>query len=168
MVQDARMTPERIVHLPILYRLFFLWIEPLSTIVGAFYAHFLPQVYLELTHAASAPTALVPVGTRVALTQLANLYLAFAINEALVLRSSSDVRVWRALLLGLLIADFGHLYSVWALGLESYWRFWTWNAINWGNVGFVYCGAMTRVAFLCGIGVATGRRAPNYVREKTS
>lgn len=136
--------------IPLIYRVFFLFIEPVSTVVGAFYAHFQPFVYLTLSHAASAPRSVsaVPIGTQIALTQLANLYLAFAINEGLVLRYAKDVRVWRALLLGLLIADFGHLYSVHKVGLPIYWEFWTWNAIDWGNIAFVYCGAALRTSFL--------------------
>lgn len=134
MAAENSSSVERITRLPAVYRLFFLWTEPISTVLGAIYAHFLPQVYLELTHAASAPSAVsgVPVGTKVALTQLGNLYLAFAIVEALVLRSTNDLGVWRVLLLGLLIGDFGHLYSVWELGSEGYWKFWAWNSINWG------------------------------------
>lgn len=42
---------------------------------------------------------------------------------------------------GLLVADLGHLYSVKSLGLGIYFRAWGWNAMHWGNVGFVYIGA---------------------------
>jgi len=154
-------------HIPTPYRLFFLHIEPLSTIIGAIYAHLLQPTYLSLTDHPSylaltslstAPPSLasgngLPTGVSIALTQLANLYLAFALNEALVLRSTADVRVWRALLFGLLVADFGHLWSVHLKGWEVYWEVWRWNAIDWGNVGFVYCGAMMRICFLMGVGV---------------
>jgi hypothetical protein len=61
---------------------------------------------------------------------LANLYFVFALNEALVLRATNDRAVWKTFLLGLLIADFGHLYSVKAVGVEVYWRFWEWNAMQ--------------------------------------
>ncbi|TKA69590.1 hypothetical protein B0A49_05236, partial [Cryomyces minteri] len=84
---------------------------------------------------------------------LANLYLLFALNEALVLRSTSDIRLWRTLLAGLLIADFEHLYSVSPLGPDVYYKVTTWNAMAWGNVGFVYCGALMRIAFLSGCGL---------------
>jgi hypothetical protein len=141
----------------VVYRIFLLYVEPLSTIVGAFYAHFLPRTYLELTDALSAPNfdKPLPTSTAVVLTQLANLYLLFALNEGLVLRATNDLKVWRVLLFGLLLADFGHLYSVHELGHHVYWRFWTWNAIDWGNVGFVYLGATLRIAFLSGLGVDT-------------
>lgn len=137
------------------YVLFFLYIEPFSTIVGAYYAHLRPLEYLKLTHASSAPaTSLgIPVGTQIVLSQLANLYLLFALNEALVLRSTRSLKTWRTLLTGLLIADFGHLYSIAPLGTGMFWKFWQWNAMDWGNIGFVYCGALMRCLFLSGVGV---------------
>lgn len=140
--------------IPFLYTLFFLWIEPVSTAVGAYYAHFDPTEYMRLTQ--SLPLAVPPlVSTRetIVLSQLANLYFVFALNEALVLRATSDVRVWKIFLLGLLIADFGHLYSCLPMGVEIYWRFWEWNEIYWGNLGFVYVGATMRTLFLLGVGL---------------
>lgn len=151
-------SPTTALDIPPYYRHFFLIIEPISAIVGAYFAHFQPQKYLELTHAASAPALHIPTGTSIVLSQLANLYLLFAINEALVLRSTSDLRVWRTLLFGLLIADFGHLFSVAKLGTDVYWKVQLWSAIDWGNVAFVYVGAMTRIAFLCGIGLGNETR----------
>jgi hypothetical protein len=107
-----------------------------------------------MTHLPSS-LAETPLSTKVVLSQLANLYLLFALNEALVLRSTSNLRVWKTLLFGLLLADFGHLYSVRALGPEIYWEAWNWNAMYWGNVGFVYAGASMRLAFLSGVGLNT-------------
>jgi hypothetical protein len=138
--------------LPLPYRLFFLLIEPTAALVGAFYAHFRQDEYLRLTHAASAQHPL-PLGTSIVTSQLANLYLLFALNEALVLRSTGDVRVWKTVLFGLLVADFGHLYSVSSLGSRVYWDAANWNAIDWGNVPFVYFGAAMRIAFLSGVGL---------------
>jgi hypothetical protein len=54
----------------------------------------------------------------------------------------------------MLIADFGHLYSVSPLGPDIYWKFTQWNVMDFGNVGFVYAGACMRIAFLCGIGLS--------------
>jgi hypothetical protein len=141
--------------LPLVYRISFLLIEPVFALFGAILAHFRQLEYLQLTHNASAPstTDAIPLSTEIVLTQLANLYLLFAFNEALILRSTSDLRVWRTLLVGMLIADLGHLYSVKALGPDIYWKFTQWNVMDFGNVGFVYAGACLRVAFLGGIGL---------------
>ncbi|KAH8815890.1 hypothetical protein F5884DRAFT_199539 [Xylogone sp. PMI_703] len=162
--------------LPAIYSLFFLSVEPLSALLGAYYAHFLPHTYLALTDASSAPpstsSSALPLATSTVLSQLANLYLLFALNEALVLRCSSDLRVWRTLLFGLLVADFGHLYSVRELkgGLSTgggrvYWDVTSWNAMDWGNVGFVYLGATMRVCFLLGIGMG-GRKSDGSRKVK--
>lgn len=148
--------------LPLAYRVFFLVVEPISALVGAYYAHFRQRDYLLLTDSASAPVlTAIPTGTSIVLSQLANLYLLFALNEALVLRSTSDLRVWKTVLFVLLVADLGHLYSIKALGSDIFlpWNFTRWNAIDWGNIPFVYLGASMRTAFLADVGMGrSGRR----------
>lgn len=141
--------------LPLYYRLFFLYIEPISALVGSFYAFFKQNEYLQLTHATTAPSTPIPLSSSIVLTQLSNLYLLFALNEALVLRSTRNLRVWKTLLAGLLVADFGHLYTVSPLGPDIYWKVQNWNAMDWGNVAFVYLGATMRMAFLLGLGLST-------------
>lgn len=141
------------------YRLFFLYIEPISALLGAYYAFFRPEDYIQdLTFPppdfkyAGTPAAL-DTQTSMVLLQLANLYLLFAWNEHFVLRSTDSLRTWRWLLAGLLIADFGHLYSMALVGSGVFWRVWEWNAMVWGSVGFVYAGATMRMCFLAGIGL---------------
>lgn len=154
--------------LPLAYRVFFLVVEPISALVGAYYAHFRQRDYLLLTDSASAPVlTAIPTGTSIVLSQLANLYLLFALNEALVLRSTSDLRVWKTVLFVLLVADLGHLYTVKALGLDIYlpWNFTKWNAIDWGNIPFVYLGASMRAAFLADVGMGTSGRRLNKAKK---
>lgn len=147
---SANGTGSRTTSIPWLYRLFFLYIEPVATAVGAYYAALDQQEYMVLTIAEDRR----PVTTResIVLYQLANLYFVFALNEALVLRMTTDRRVWAVFLLGLLIADFGHLASVQAVGWDIYYRVDLWNAMYWGNLGFVYVGALMRSSFLLNIG----------------
>ncbi|KAK5046837.1 hypothetical protein LTR84_007191 [Exophiala bonariae] len=146
-------------RIPFPYIAFFLWIEPVATLVGAYFAWFQSDTYLQLQHAASSPSPLaLPTGTAVVLRQLGNMYFVFAFNEAFVLRATNDLKVWRAFLLGLLIADFGHLYSCYPLGLQSYYDFANWNAIDYGNYPFVVIGASTRILFLSGFGLGGKKR----------
>ena len=62
------------------------------------------------------------------------------------------------MLIGLLIADLGHLWSVGGKGWEVYWNVASWNAIDAGNVGVVYAGAAMRIAFLSGVGFGGPRK----------
>ncbi|KAK0953827.1 hypothetical protein LTR91_023636 [Friedmanniomyces endolithicus] len=136
--------------IPLIYRIFFLYIEPVATALGAIYAldlFGLQDDYMLLTYATST-----------GVLGLANMYFVFALNEALVLRATNDVRVWRILLLGLLIADFGHLYSVHPIGVNVYYEFWNWSSMYWGNSGFVYVGAAMRTGFLLGAGFGPAGR----------
>lgn len=117
---------------PWLYSLFFLWIEPFSTLVGAYFSFLQQDEYMRMTFSSAAvPILGVTTTESIVLNQLANLYFVFAFNEALVLRATTDRKVWKAFLLGLLIADFGHLYSVHSAGWPVYYRFWEWNAMYW-------------------------------------
>jgi hypothetical protein len=140
-----------------LYQLFFIYLEPMSALAGSFYAG-RPQQYLSMLTLGQSrvdlPVSAASTQVDIALYQLSNLYLLFAVNEHLVLKHSRSLDTWRALLFGLLIADLGHLATNAPLGSDVYWKFWEWNAMMWGGVGFVYAGALTRIMFLCGIGVS--------------
>lgn len=143
-------------HIALYYKVFFLYIEPLSALLGAVVAWLYPDNYLALIEhvaAAAPPPPILPLGIHVSLRQLANMYLLFTLNEALILRITSDQRVWRLLLLNLAIADVGHLLSVSPLGPAIYYDMAQWNAIDWGSVPFVYMGLTSRICFLLGLGI---------------
>lgn len=78
--------------IPLLYRLCFLYIEPISALVGAYFAALQPADYLAYLAPTPASPAVVasvapPTPTLISLFQLANLYLLFALNEHFVLSS---------------------------------------------------------------------------------
>lgn len=59
----------------------------------------------------------------------------------------------------MLVADVGHVASCYLAmdgldGLSGFWKFWCWNRLDWGNLGFVYVAAGLRIAFLKGVGLA--------------
>ncbi|KAJ3488519.1 hypothetical protein NLI96_g2786 [Meripilus lineatus] len=159
--------------IPIIYKLFFLYIEPISAIVGSCYAGGKPAAYLNFL--AKNPSiidanAVPPTPTLISLYQLSNLYFLFALNEHIVLNSTNSIKTWRRLLFCLLLADFGHLGTMWPLALEKgvqevYLNPMGWNAMEWGSVGFVYAGATMRLAFLFGLGMGGQGRAMEAKRE---
>lgn len=156
--------PQKQVHtghrLPLAYSLFFLILEPASALVGAFYTHLRQSQYLHLLNA-SSPPAVPPRGTSVVMSQLASMYLFFALNEAVVLRSTADMRVWRTLLFVLLLADFAHLYALGELGPRIYYDVTSWSAADVGNVPWVYVGVILRLCFLTGVGMGGATTPPS-------
>lgn len=139
------------------YKVFFLFIEPLFALFGAVCAGLYPAHYLAMTEHLPALMNILPLGIHVSLRQLANMYLLFTLNEALILRITTDQRVWRMLLLNLAIADIGHLLSVAPLGAAIYCDVTRWNSMDWGNIPFVYLGLASRICFLIGWGVKSKR-----------
>ncbi|KAK0207115.1 hypothetical protein DFS33DRAFT_1319078 [Desarmillaria ectypa] len=153
--------------IPSPYRLFFLYIEPVSAIVG-FIAALNPSFYLsELRLSTMKPDVVGTTQTNIVLYQLANLYLLFALNEHLVLSSISSLKIWRNLLLCLLLADLGHLVTMAPLGLGAFWKVWEWNAMLWGSIGFVYLGASMRLSFFLGLGFG-GRYKSQFFLGRSS
>lgn len=142
--------------IPEYYRIFFLWVEPIVTLAGFVAAGFFGHDYLVMTHAETTPSRILglPIATSVALRQLANLYLAFALNEFFVLRATNDLKVWKSLLAVLLVADVGHLIACFqAGGFSQYYDVTKWNAMAYGNLAFVYVGATMRSCFLADVGM---------------
>src|SRR5258708_15918268 len=87
--------------IPFPYRLFFLYIEPISALAGAYYAAIHPRDYL-LDLVSPMQSGLNPAEldtpTHMTLFQLSNLYLLFPLNEHLVLSSTSPLTPRRRLL----------------------------------------------------------------------
>jgi hypothetical protein len=147
--------------IPFPYRLFFLYIEPVSALAGMYYAAIHPSDYLlDLVRPIQSDFGRTALDTPTSMTlfQLSNLYLLFALNEHLVLSSTSSLKTWRRLLFALLVADFGHLATMIPAGTEIFWNVSKWNAMAWGSVGFVYLGASLRLCFLAGVGLGRGER----------
>lgn len=145
---------------PLIFRLVFTTLEPFTALLGWYHAHFQQKRYLSLT--VHMPYNSEPdLGCAVALRQLANMYLLFAINEALVLRATNDRRVWAALLFGFLIADVGHLWSLRILGLDYlYYTVSEWNPMDVGNIGIVYAGMTMRILFFVHLAIGKGSKVP--------
>ena len=63
----------------------------------------------------------------------------------------------------LIVDDFGDFYTVRQLGIGIYYGVSEWNALDRGNIPFVFAGAQVRVAFLLGIGLSGRARAVLYL-----
>jgi hypothetical protein len=102
------------------YTLYFLYLDPLFAIFGTLLIIFQPVKFLTSTSpiALSQPT-IAPI-IQLLLTNIAALYLLLALNEGLVLRASGEIRVWKAVLSSLVVADVGHLYAVWYASSLAY------------------------------------------------
>lgn len=141
--------------IPLPYRILLLYVEPLAAFYGAILCHFFPSYYLA-GMSPFAPSSFYTPYTQVIFDQLAACYVLFAFNEAIVLRSTSDRQVWKAVVLGILVCDCIHLYgTAGALG-ATFWDPRLWRMEDWANLGMLYGPGGMRVAFLMGVGMKNG------------
>lgn len=133
-----------------LYRVLFLWFEPLAAFNGAILAHVYPTYFLRTMHA----TAIYDSTHQVIFDQLAATYVLFAINEGIVLRLTNDIRIWRTMIAGILCCDLIHLYGSYnALGREVFFTPGLWRPDDWMNLSMLFVPIFLRSLFLLGVGV---------------
>ena len=151
--------PTTALSIPLPFRLFFLYLEPAFALGGAYQAIFTPAKFLTAIIPLSPPTIHLPSPQkdnispiRLLLAMLASCYAFLAIVEVLVLRTSSELRVWCAMQCALLLSDVGHLAAVQAFGPAKgwavYWNVREWRVEDWCNFGILYADVVVRVAFL--------------------
>ncbi|KAF4966824.1 hypothetical protein FSARC_5539 [Fusarium sarcochroum] len=143
------MAKATLTHVPFVYRFVFLWFEPFAALGGALLLHFSPETFLNTMSSAAkyAPD------NQVIYHQVAATYTLFAYNEAVILRVTSDLRVWRAVIIGILICDALHILASYAAIGSVIWNVGEWRWEDWVNLGSLFGQAAVRVAFLAGVGL---------------
>ena len=103
-------------------------------------------------------TAVYAPSSQVIFDQLAATYVLFAFNEAVVLRVTKELKVWKAIVLGISLCDVLHLHASWrVMGTEVFTSPWLWRPEDWLAVGSVWVPLFVRLAFLADVGIDTSK-----------
>jgi hypothetical protein len=138
-------------YIPFIYRLWHLWLEPPIALSGVYHLHWAPEQYF----AYMPQTARYSPASQIVYNQLAASYLFFAVVEGLVLRSTYDLRVWRAVVFALLLCDAGHLYVAWLeMGTRGFLCAWLWRSHDAATMTSLILPFVLRIAFLSNAGFA--------------
>lgn len=145
------------VHIPGLYRLFLLYVEPALAVQGAVMCARSPLWYLSVMSPLANRSHYEPV-LQVVFDQLAATYLLFAFNQAVVLRiADGHLRVWNAMVFGMLVCDALHVRATYvALGPDLLLHPARWRFYDSFNIAVLFGMAALRIAFLFGVGVKEG------------
>ncbi|KAJ6257892.1 hypothetical protein Dda_7682 [Drechslerella dactyloides] len=130
-----------------IYRLVFLYIEPLLALSGSYLTHFAPQNYISrvVPSAANDP---ITTATQLAMSNLAAMYVHFAIMEAILLRVTNDRKVWHIVLAGTVVSDVLHLWIIYHARGAVEWDFGKQG--DWEVFATSYVPLGLRLAFLAG------------------
>lgn len=91
--------------------------------------------------------------SQVIFDQVAACYFLFGWIEAVVLRSTNDLKVWKAVLLGILICDVLRLYGAWLAMGSLFWDLGAYRGEDWITIGSLIGLVVARTAFLMGMGL---------------
>ncbi|KAL6712734.1 hypothetical protein ACLMJK_009672 [Lecanora helva] len=139
--------------IPRIYRILFLYFEPAAAFGGVVINLFDPIQYLQSLSPAASSSTYSPL-TQPIYEQLAAHLLFFAWSQAIVLRSTNDTRVWKAILFGMFLCDVIHLFASYRiLGAEVFMNPTKWRWEEWVNFVMLYGPGSLRLAFCAGIGL---------------
>lgn len=84
--------------------------------------------------------------------QLGNLYSLLFLVGVGVCHATTEPKVLRNYLVGLAIADVGHVYATGlAMGWDAFLDVGSWNALTWGNIGATAFLFVNRIAYFWGV-----------------
>ncbi|KAK4162483.1 hypothetical protein QBC43DRAFT_321478 [Cladorrhinum sp. PSN259] len=137
-------------QLPTIPRIVFTILEPISLLAGALPAIFAPQ-WFQSQQTPHPSQSLNPDSTLIT-RQLGNTYLLAFLLGVAILNTTAEIRVVKAYLWALWLADLTHIYfTCAALGWDETVSVTQWNAMTWGNVGATAALNLTRGAYFLGL-----------------
>jgi hypothetical protein len=137
-------------NIPLFYRLFFTYFDPAICIWGASMDFFLPSLVLS----SHIPHPHPDIGHSMILKQRGGGMLNFGFISAVLLRYTTDIKVWNIVQTACFIVDVAYFWSVYeVLSVQGRLGVSTWRAEDWGSVGITGLAGIVRGAFLLGIGL---------------
>ncbi|KAK3996519.1 hypothetical protein QBC44DRAFT_318070 [Cladorrhinum sp. PSN332] len=144
-------------RLPTVPRIVFTVLEPISLLSGALPAIFTPQWFTSQQIPNTSPSQLEPSllspNSTLITQQLGSMYLLAFFLSLSVLHATAEIRVVKAYLWALWLADLTHIcFTCAALGgWEESLAVTKWNAMTWGNIGATLALNLTRGAYFLGL-----------------
>ncbi|APA14947.1 hypothetical protein SS1G_13721 [Sclerotinia sclerotiorum 1980 UF-70] len=153
----------RISRINPMYRIYLLYIEPFIALSGAYLAYFQPNEFLVRTAPWKVSQQFIHIKfpkpvIKLLSTDIAALYIFFAINEAVVLRLTRDYSVWQAVVFAMLMSDMGHILAIYQADPVGSLNVAKWQREEYVNNGIIAFGVILRLGFLSGFGNGKDRR----------
>lgn len=135
--------------IPVFYRLFFTWLDPIICLWGAYLDFFAPRTVLSSHILNDTPD----IGHIMILKQRGGNMLNFGFISAFLLRYTSDLKIWHIIEIGLLITDFAYFPAVFgAMNAQHRVLPETWRGEDWGSLVVTGFATLVRLAFCARVG----------------
>lgn len=151
-------------QIPFLYQFFFLFVDPIFALNGAILAHLTPFTFLYGMNPHATPADYSPPH-QIVFDQLGATYLMHAALQASVLRITTELGVWKAVLGSILLCDLMHVAAARSAMGDLFFDVGNWRPEDWGNMGALVGLVVLRAAFLLGVGLGDSKD-PGKEREE--
>jgi len=134
---------------PLIYRIAFNWVEPFFATAGALQAYIFPRSLQEIeTPSIKYSPILQPL-----FTQRTGAWLLLAFNDAVTLRATQDIIIWRLILAGGLFSDFFYTLSILEdRGSAKFWDPMAWDMNDWITITLTVVPMAIKLACVAGVG----------------
>jgi hypothetical protein len=139
-------------HIPLFYRIFFLYIDPLICLSAIYLCFFDHTTYLEM----GVPRSLARHSSSPLTSHLINVLGAWSLCifalQTLLLQQYRDVKLWKIFMFAVLLTDLGLVYAVYEADPVMAVSVSKWEKGEWTNHGILGTVIAIRTAFLLGVG----------------
>jgi hypothetical protein len=149
-------------QVPLFYRIFFTYLDPLICVWGAYMDFFDPALVLS----SHIPNHIPDIGHSMILKQRGGGMLNFGFLSFFLLRYTQDLAIWRLVQIADLIVDFAYFWAVYeALASQGRLGAASWRVEDWAAIGITGAATLTRLAFLAGVGLVKGKGKGKGVKK---
>jgi hypothetical protein len=141
--------------IPLFYRIFFQYLDPLICVWGAYMDFFDPRLVLS----SHIPNPTPDIGHAMILKQRGGGMLNFGFVSAVLLRYTYDHKIWNIIQIADFLVDVAYFWAVYeVLSVQGRLGVSTWRAEDWGSVVITGTAGLVRLAFLARVGFGDGRK----------
>jgi hypothetical protein len=141
--------------IPLFYRIFFQYFDPLICVWGAYMDFFDPRLVLS----SHIPNPTPDIGHAMILKQRGGGMLNFGFVSAVLLRYTYDHKIWNIIQIADFLVDVAYFWAVYeVLSVQGRLGVSTWRAEDWGSVAITGTAGLVRLAFLARVGFEGGRK----------
>ena len=138
--------------IPLFYRLAFAWFDPLVTLWAAYLVFTDPDTVID----SFAPNIQRNPDLDMFFQQTAGYTFALCFLQAVLLRVTAELRVWKVLQCAILIVDVAVLYSLhWGLSNQGRLGMMHWRGEDWGCILMTVIPTVYRLLFLAEVGFSS-------------
>lgn len=142
--------------IPLTYRIFFQWLDPIICVWGAYMDFFDPRLVLS----SHIPNPTPDIGHAMILKQRGGGMLNFGFVSAVLLRYTYDLNVWNIVQIANFIVDVAYFWAVYeVLNVQGRLSVSSWRAEDWGAVVITGTAGVMRLAFLARLGFGKGGKS---------